>query len=81
VSFCVRPILGLVICLIPTLLSVQEAALTKYRYLTYVLQASKVVLWTAGLGLLAAPSYLEHLETKLDTPDAFSGSLSLWDDK
>jgi hypothetical protein len=37
--------------------------------------------WTAGLGLLAAPSYLEHLETKVDTPDAFSSLLSLWDDK
>jgi hypothetical protein len=38
-------------------------------------------LLTAGLGLQDVPSYLEHLETKVDTPDAFSSLLSLWDDK
>jgi hypothetical protein len=38
-------------------------------------------LLTAGLGRREAQSYLWHLETKVDAPDALNSVLSLWDDK
>lgn len=36
--------------------------------------------WLESLRPQETPRYLEHLVTKVDTPDAFSSLLSLWDD-